>query len=86
MNELSFQVSFTKRHCARLQYRRSNPNTLVRFPFPTLSVHKLSLRNLSLQRNTHINNFVCVLILRNLDVFGLFPLGVFGLLVDLLPG
>ena len=47
---------------------------------------------MSLYLNSHINNFVCVLILRDLDVCGLVPLGVLilgnlnvlGLLVDLL--
>ena len=34
--------------------------------------------NLFLYRNSHVNNFVCVLILRNLDVLGL--------VVDLFPG
>ena len=62
----SFQMSFTKRHHARLQYRRSN--LLGRSPSPTLPVHKLNLRNLSLYPNRHICNFVSVLILRHLDV------------------
>ena len=38
---------------------------------------------LSLCHNSHINNFVRVLILWNLDVFGLVPLGVLGHVVDL---
>ena len=37
MNELSFQVSTTKRHHARSPYRRSNPNPLIGFPSLTLS-------------------------------------------------
>ena len=49
-------------------------------------MHSLNLRNKFLYHNSHINNFVSALILRNLDVFGLVPLGVFGLLVDLLRG
>ena len=75
INELSFQLSNTKRHHARSQYRRSNTtNPLVGSPFPTLSVHCLNLGNLFLyhnSHNSHINNFVSVLILGNLDVLGL---------------
>ena len=43
----------------------------------TLSPHSLNLEDLSLHRNRSINNFVHVLILRNLDVLGL--------LVDVFP-
>ena len=86
MNELSSQVSSTKRHHARSPFRRSNPNPLIGSPSPNLSVHILNLRKLSLHRNRHINNFVSVLILCDLDVCGLVPLGVFGLVVDLLQG
>ena len=46
----------------------------------------LNLRDRILYHDSHINNFVSVLILRNLDGFSLVPLGVFGLLVDLLRG
>ena len=70
MNELSFQVPSTKRQHARSQYRRSNPNLLVGSSSPTLFVHRLNLKKLSLHSNRHINNFVSVLILRNLDVLG----------------
>ena len=84
MNELSFQVSTTKRHHARSPYRRSNPNPLIGFPSPTLSARSLNLRVLSLPLNRHINNFVSVLILRDLDVCGLVPLGVLGHVIDLL--
>ena len=70
MIELS-QVSFTKHQHARSLYRRSNPHPLVGFPSPTLSVHRLNLRNLFLYHNSDINNFVSVLILGNLDVLGL---------------
>ena len=86
MNELSFQVSDTQRHHARSQYRRSNPNPLIGSPSPILSVHSLNLGILFLSHNGHINNFVSVLILRDLDVLGLVPLGVFGHVVDLLLG
>ena len=79
MSLTSFQVSFTKRHHARLHDRKSKPNSLVKYPSPTLSVHRLNLRDLSLHRDRHINKFVSVLNLRDLDVFGLVPLGVFGL-------
>ena len=84
MNELSFQVSSTKRHHARSPYRRSNPNPLTGFPSPTLSARSLNLRVLSLPLNRHIINLVSVLILRDLDVCGLVPLGVLGHVVDLL--
>ena len=47
-------------------------------PTPTLPVQRLNLRNLFLHGNRHINSFVSVLILANLDVLGL-P-------IDLLPG
>ena len=80
MNGLSFQVSFTKHQYARSRYRRSNQNSLVVFPFPTLPVHSLNLRKLSLHRNRHIHKSVSGLILRNLDVLGLVP----GYLSDLL--
>ena len=86
MNELSFQVSFTQHQHARSLYRTSNPNPLVESPSPTLSVHRLNLGNRFLYHNSHINNFVCVLTLGNLDVLGLAPLGVYGLLIDLLLG
>ena len=67
-NELSFQVSFTKHQNARSLLQRSNPNSFVGFPSPTLSVHSLNQRKLSLHLNRHIHNFVIVLILRNLDL------------------
>ena len=80
-------MSFTKRHHAHLQYRRSNPNSACQgLLLQALSVHRLNLRNLSLHRNRHINNFVSVLFLRDLDVFGLVPLGVFCLLSSSSPG
>ena len=82
MNELSFQVSYTKRQHARSQYRRSNPIPLIEFPSPTLSVHSLNLRDGILYHNRNINNFVSVRILRDLDVCGLVP----GDLSDLLLG
>ena len=56
---LSFQVSFAKRHYARLQYRKSDPNPLVKYFSQTLSAHRLNLRNLSLHRGRHINNGLC---------------------------
>ena len=73
MNGLSFLVFFTKHQDARSRYRRSNPNSLIGIPSPTLSVHSLNLRKLSLHRSRHIHNFVSVRILRNLDVLGLVP-------------
>ena len=63
-------MSFTKRHYARLRYRRSNPNPLIGAPSPTLSEHSLNLRSLFLYYNRHIHSFVSVLILGNLDVLG----------------
>ena len=39
LSELSFPVSFTKRHLARSLYRRSNSNLLVESFSPNLSVH-----------------------------------------------
>ena len=69
-------MSFTKRHHARSRYRRLDPNPLIGSPSPILSVRSLNLGLLSLYHNSHINNFVSVLILGNLDVLGL--------LVDLL--
>ena len=53
-------------------HRKTSPHPFVE----SLSVHRLILRKLSLYHNSHINKFVCVLILRNL--------GMLGLLVDLL--
>ena len=82
MIELSFQVSYKK--ASRSPYRRSNPNPLVGLPSPILSVHRLNLGNKILYYNSHFNNFVRVLILCNLDVCGLVPLGVLDLVVDLL--
>ena len=64
-----FQVSFTERQHARSLYPRSNPNSLIGFLSPTLSVHRLLVGKVFLYRNSHINNFVCVL--GNLDVLGL---------------
>ena len=55
MDGLSFQVSFTKNQYVRSRYRRSSPNSLVGFPSPTLSVHSLNLRKLSLHRNRHMH-------------------------------
>ena len=40
------------------------PNSLVKFPSPTLSVLWLNMINLSLHRDRHINNLVRVLNLR----------------------
>ena len=68
MIELPFRVSFTKRQHARSLYRRSNPNSLIGFPSPTFSVPQWNLEELSLYLNSHINTFVSVLILRDLDV------------------
>ena len=56
-----FIDSFFKRLDARLLYRRSNPNSLVR---PLLQLF------LSLHCNRHISNLVSVLNLQDLDVFG----------------
>ena len=80
----------TKRQYVRSLYRRSNPNSLVRFPSRILSVPHWNQQELPLYINSHINNFVSVLILRDLDVCGgvliLENLDVLGLLVDLLMG
>ena len=79
-------MSYTRRQHERSQYRKSNPNPLIGFPSPTLSVHCFESERQDPFQNSHINNFVSVLILRDLDVFGLVPLGVLGHVVDLLLG
>ena len=77
-----FPVSCTEREHACSLYRRSNSSPLVESLSPTLSVRLLILGETCFcHHNSHINNFVCVLILRNLDVLGLV---VDLLLVDLL--
>ena len=68
LNELWFRVSLTKRRM--LTYTVSEVQPGFGFPCATHSVHRLHLGDLVLYLNSHINNFVCVLILRNLDVLG----------------
>ena len=70
----------------RSLYRRSNQSSIIGFPSPTPSVHRLMLRNPSRTCDNHINNSVSVRILRNLGILGPGLLDVFGLLVNLLRG
>ena len=71
MIELSLQVSFTKRQHARSLYQKVQPKLTYRVSFSNSVCASFDLGSLFLHHNSHINNFVCVLILENLAVLGL---------------
>ena len=65
----------TQTHCT-FNVSEVQPKLTCRVSFSSSFVHRLILKDSFLSPNSHINKFVCVLTLGNLDVLGL--------LVDLL--